>query len=143
MSLLSRLRGPRLADVKLHGTAPGPKRWGGAADVMGQFVTPFMKRRGLAPGSKKRTPEHNAAIGGSPTSDHLTTRTTAFAVDFPTFSGEDDARALAKAIGFPGWQANSYATYTRRVGGRLYRFQILWGSAIGHGDHIHVGVSLV
>lgn len=133
-------RKPRLSAVKLHGTSSGPKHWGGSAHVMGQFVTPFMERRGLKPGSKKRTPEHNAAIGGSPTSDHLTTQTRSFAVDFPTYSGEDDARALARALGFTGWSPNSYASYMRTVGGKLFTIQILWGAGIGHGDHVHVGV---
>jgi hypothetical protein len=131
----------KLADVTIHSTASGPKHWGGSADLMGQFITPFMKKRGLAPGSKKRTPAHNASIGGSPTSDHLTTKLTSFAVDFPTFSGEDDARALMKALGVKSWQPNSFTTYPVRVDGHAFNVQTLWGSAIGHGDHVHVGVS--
>lgn len=121
----------------------GPKHWGGAADVMGQFVAPFLQKRGLYKGSGKRTPAYNASIGGSPTSDHLTTKRTTFARDFPTFTGEDDARALAHEIGWTSWVANSYATFDRLIDGHTFRFQILWGSGIGHGDHIHVGISLV
>lgn len=132
-----------VAGIRIQSTAPGRPHWGGGADVMGQFVTPFMLRRGLPKGSGKRTPAHNAAVGGSPTSDHLTTHTLTFARDFPTFSGEDDARALAHALGFSSWQPNSYTTYDKVIDGHTFRFQILWGAAIGHGDHVHVGVGLV
>lgn len=132
-----------LAGVLIHSTAAGRPHWGGAADLIGQFVAPFMNKRGLPTGSKKRTPEHNAAIGGSPTSDHLTTHTTTFAVDFRTFSGEDDARALAAALGNPSWQANSFDAFSVTVDGHTFRVQILWGAGIDHGDHVHVGVSLV
>ena len=134
---------PAIARVKIHSTSSGRPHWGGAADLMGQFIAPFMNDRGLPTGSGKRTPEHNAAIGGSPTSDHLTTTTTTFARDFPTFSGEDDARALAEALGISGWQANSFDAFNVVVDGITFRVQILWGAAIAHGDHVHVGVSLV
>lgn len=131
----------KLSSVRVKSVSAGRRHWGGAADVMGQFVTPFMVHRGLPKGSGKRTPAHNAAIGGSPVSDHLTTHTTTFARDFPTFSGEDDARALAHAIGWTSWSANSYATFDVTIDGHRFRFQILWGSGIGHGDHVHVGIS--
>jgi hypothetical protein len=127
--------------VEIRSTAEGEPHWGGAGDVMDQFVEPFMVHRGLPLGSNKRTPAYNAAIGGSPVSDHLTTHTRTDARDFPTFSGEDDARALAAAIGWTSWSANSYANYTFTVDGHAFRIQILWGSAIGHGDHVHVGIS--
>lgn len=130
---------PRLV---VHSTAPGRPHWGGGADIMGAYVTPFMRARGLAPGSGKRTPQHNAEIGGSPTSDHLTTHTLTFARDYPTFSGEDDARALAVSLGFTAWQENSYTSYYRDIDGHTFRFQILWGAAIEHGDHVHVGIGL-
>lgn len=133
----------KLSGVRIRSTAPGNPHWGGAADVVGQFITPFMAKRGLPKGSGKRTPAHNAAIGGSSSSDHLTTHTTTFARDYPTFTGEDDARALAAALGNRSWQSNSYDTFDVRIGGHTWRIQILWGSAIGHGDHVHVGVSLV
>lgn len=130
-----------LGSVKVT-TTPGPDHWGGGNDVVRQFVEPFMVKRGLPIGSGKRTPEENKRVGGSPTSDHLTTHTTTMARDFPTFSGEDDARALAHAMGFNGWQQNSYATFNVQVDGHTFRVQILWGAAIGHGDHVHVGVAL-
>jgi hypothetical protein len=139
----------RLEDAKAHkGTlaavkvnpAPGSPHWGGGGDVVAQFVEPFMVKRGLPIGSGKRTPAQNQAVGGSPTSDHLTTHTTAMARDFPTYSGADDAAALAKAMGINSWHENSYAAYIVRVDGEDFSTQILWGAAIGHGDHVHVGV---
>jgi hypothetical protein len=132
-----------LAGVQIRSTAPGETHWGGSRDVMEQFVEPFMLHRGLPLGSHKRTPAYNAAIGGSPVSDHLTTHTTTDARDFPTFSGEDDARALAAAIGWKSWSPNSYATFEFTVDGHRFRIQILWGSGIGHGDHVHVGISIL
>ncbi|HEX5592006.1 MAG TPA: hypothetical protein VFX35_01515 [Solirubrobacterales bacterium] len=132
-----------LASVEIRSTAAGPPHWGGASDLMGQFIAPFMAERfGLAKGSGKRTPAHNAAIGGSPTSDHLTTHRTTFARDFPTFSGEAAARALAAALGNEDWQANNFDSFNVTVDGITFRVQILWGSGIDHDDHVHVGVSL-
>jgi uncharacterized phage infection (PIP) family protein YhgE len=122
-------------------TSSGASHWGGAGDVMAEFTEPFMVKRGLPIGSGKRTPAHNAAIGGSPTSDHLTTQVTTAARDFPTFSGEDDARALAKAMGNSGWTPDSFDTFQVTVDKRAFQVQILWGAAIKHGDHVHVGIS--
>lgn len=132
-----------LAGVQIRSTAGGRPHWGGAADLMGQFVTPFMNKRGLPTGSKKRTPRRNAKIGGSPTSDHLTTMLLTFAVDFPTFSGEDDARALALAFGISGWKPNSFTSHRVVVDGYVFEIQILWGSGIDHGDHVHVGLEFI
>jgi hypothetical protein len=137
-------QGGTLASVRIRSTASGRPHWGGAADLMGQFIAPFMAERfGLAKGSGKRTPQHNAEIGGSPTSDHLTTMVTTFARDFPTFAGEAAARALAAALGEPNWQPNSFATFTVVVDGWVFQVQILWGAGIDHGDHVHVGVQLI
>jgi hypothetical protein len=133
-----------LASVRIKSTAGGAPHWGGASDLMGQLIAPFMAEKfGLAKGSGKRTPAHNAAIGGSESSDHLTTKLFTFARDFPTFSGEAAARALAAALGNTSWQPNSFATFDVVVDGHTFRIQILWGSGIDHGDHVHVGVSLV
>jgi hypothetical protein len=132
-----------LAGVQVHSTTLGPPHWGGGADVMGQFVTPIMRRHGLYPGSGKRTPAHNAAIGGSPTSDHLTTLTETFARDYPTFSGRDAAAALARAFTISGWSEDSYTTYDVKIDGHTFRIQILWGAGIEHGDHVHVGIEIV
>ncbi len=134
----ARVSGPDAVRVTL---SPGEPHWGGAGDVLTQLVEPFMVERGLPIGSGKRTPERNAAIGGSPTSDHLTTKSTTAARDFPTFSGEDDARALAKALGCTTWQPNSFDAFTCSAGGRSWRVQLLWGADIKHGDHVHIGIS--
>ncbi len=137
--LVQRLRRRRAAP-KIN-TNPGEPHWGGSGDLMAQVIEPFMVKRGLPIGSGKRTPAYNAQIGGSPTSDHLTTKTTTMARDFPTFSGADDAHALAAFLGFGGWSQNTYTAFNYTWQGVAFRVQILWGSAIGHGDHVHVGVS--
>jgi hypothetical protein len=130
-----------LKGVSLKGSSGDP-HWGGAGDVMEEFVEPFLVKRGLQLGSGKRTPAQNEAVGGSESSDHLTTRTTCAARDFPTFQGEDDARALAKALGFDSWRPNSFDGFEFSVGDRRFRAQILWGTEIKHGDHVHVGVTV-
>jgi hypothetical protein len=132
--------GGSLSDVKIVASG-GEPHWGGAGDVMVQFIEPFMVKRGVPIGSGKRTPAENAACGGSDKSDHLTTRTTCAARDFKTFDGEDDARALAKALGCDSWRPNSYDGFSFTVGGHTFRAQILWGKGIDHGDHVHVGVT--
>ena len=133
-------RKPSLTRVNVTPTA-GAQHWGGSNDVMTEFVEPFMVKRGLPLGSGKRTPAHHASVGGSKNSDHLTTKTRAAARDFPTFAGEDDARALARAMGFGSWQPNSFTGFSVSAGGHAFGAQILWGAAIQHGDHVHVGIS--
>jgi GH24 family phage-related lysozyme (muramidase) len=130
-----------LAAVRVN-TSRGSPHWGGSNDVMEAFVEPFLVKRGLPLGSGKRTPAENKRVGGSPTSDHLTTHTTTAARDFPTFSGEDDARALAKSMGFKSWRPNRFDGFTFSAGGHSFRVQILWGAAINHSDHVHVGISV-
>jgi hypothetical protein len=132
-------RGKGLGGVDVH-PIPGDPHWGGGGCVVAQFVEPFMRNRGLPIGSGKRTPAQNAAVGGSPNSDHLTTHTTTMARDFPTYSGADDAAALANVLGV-GFAINSYASGGNfSCDGHGFRCQILWGAAIGHGDHVHVGI---
>jgi hypothetical protein len=135
---------PNLQGVRVKVSA-GEPHWGGSGDVLEQFVEPFMLKRGLPLGSGKRTPAQQAATGtpsnpASTTSAHLTTQTAAAARDFPIFQGEDDARALARSMGFASWQPNSHDSFNFSVGGHSFRGQILWGAGIDHGDHVHVGV---
>lgn len=130
---------PNLKDVRVSLSAGAP-HWGGSNDVVEQYIEPFMVKRGLPIGSGKRTPAQNKAVGGSATSDHLTTLTSTMARDFPTFTGEDDASALAASMGFRSWQPNSFASFQFSAGGHNWQAQILWGSGIGHGDHVHVGI---
>jgi hypothetical protein len=129
-----------LQGVRVNVSA-GEPHWGGSGDVLEEFVEPFLLKRGLPLGSGKRTPAQQAATGStSTTSDHLTTMTRAAGRDFPTFQGEDDARALARSMGFASWQPNSFDTFNFSVGGHSFRGQILWGAQIDHDDHVHVGV---
>lgn len=111
--------------------------WGGSKSVFDQFVTPFLHKRGLEPGSQKRPYD---TVPGAPMSDHYTGSGSAYAIDYPTTAGADDAAALAKAMGIKGWHANSYESYLVRIDGHQFRVQILWGSGIQHGDHVHVGI---
>jgi hypothetical protein len=130
-----------LAGVHVTATA-GKSHWGGSNDLMTAFVEPFMVKRGLPIGSGKRTPAQNKAVGGSKNSDHLTTKTATAARDFPTFTGEGHARALAKAMGISSWQPNKHTTFALApVDGHKFAVQILWGAGIDHGDHVHVGIS--
>lgn len=128
-----------LKDVHVRPNAGAP-HWGGSNDVVEQYVEPFMVKRGLPIGSGKRTPAENRAVGGSSTSDHLTTLISTMARDFPTFAGEDDARALAASMGFGSWQPNSFTMFGFSAGGHNWQAQILWGAGIDHGDHVHVGI---
>jgi hypothetical protein len=44
-------------------------------------------------------------------------------------------------MGFGSWQPNSHASFTFSAGARASRAQILWGTGIDHGDHVHVGIA--
>jgi hypothetical protein len=133
-------RRPSLARVRVTAMA-GKPHWGGANDVMEQFVEPFMVKRNLPIGSGKRTPEENDEVDGSKTSDHLTTMTTTMARDFPTRAGEHHARRLAHLMGFRSWKPDVKESFEFSAGGRKWRGQILWGAAIDHDDHVHVGIA--
>jgi hypothetical protein len=121
-----------LANVRLDG------RWGGAQAVFEQFVTPFMSRQGLKAGSQKRSA--TGSIGSSSTSDHHVSQSNAYATDYPTYSGGGPAAALAAAMPGSGFAANTYNTGSISAGGARFRCQILWGSRVQHGDHVHVGL---
>jgi hypothetical protein len=112
------------------------RAWGGSKSIFDQFVTPFMRREGLDAGSQKR--DHDTVDDG--TSDHFEGSTNSYAIDFPTNSGADEAKALARAMGNPSWQPNTSGTFNITVDGQPFRVQILWGSAVEHHDHIHVGI---
>ena len=122
----------KLSRVIVYGRAFGPPGWRGTASVFKQFITPFMVERGLYTGSRKRP----WGIG----SDHNLLSLGSYAIDFPTFSGEDDARALVEAFGIEGWQPNSYTGYTVEIDGHRFRLQVLWGGGIDHDDHVHAGL---
>ncbi len=124
---------PLLAGVNLG------RRWGGAQSIFGQAITPFMRRRGLEAGSSKR----GVIPGSSTASDHYVGNRDAYAVDYPTYKGGDDARALARRLGIEGWRPNSYQSFNVSVDGVRFRAQILWGAGIDHADHVHVGFKRV
>ncbi len=121
-----------LARVRLDG------RWGGAQAVFEQFIHPFMQRHGLRAGSQKRSA--TGSIGSSSTSDHHVSQRTAFATDYPTYSGGGAASALSAAMPGSNHRANSYSGGNVAIGGARFRVQILWGGGVGHGDHVHVGL---
>ena len=125
---------PTLRDVTLG------RAWGGAQSIFAQFVTPFMRREGLVAGSQKRPYD---TVRGPGMSDHYSESRSAYAIDYPTTSGADEARALARALGNPSWQPNSFATFPIHVDGADFRVQILWGDAVDHDDHVHVGIRRV
>lgn len=132
-----------LKKVNITNSTPGPPWWDGAYPIFSRFVTPYMEDHGLSAGSAKRTPAENSAVGGSPTSDHLSTRTDCYATDYPTNDGASIANELAKAMGASVWHENSYDKFSITVSGLHFEVQILWGAAIEHGDHIHVGITRV
>jgi hypothetical protein len=129
-----------LADVRVTLT-PGDPHWGGAHDVLEQFVAPFLAEQGLKSiTSRKRDRAATSRAGSKDTSDHFVGNTTAAAYDFGTFTGEAAARALAKAMGFGGWVPNEFQSFNFTAGGQSFRAQILWGARIDHADHVHVGI---
>jgi hypothetical protein len=130
----------RLQDVKVSLKA-GEPHWGGAHDILEQYVAPFLAERGFTSiTSRKRDQSATSRAGSKNTSDHFVGNTTAAAYDFGTFDGEDGARALAAAMGFGGWVPNQYQSFNFSAGGHSWRGQILWGAKIDHADHIHVGI---
>jgi hypothetical protein len=95
------------------------RAWGGSKSIFDQFVTPFLRREGLRAGSQGLS---------------------AYAMDYPTWSGADEARALAYAMGNRSWRPDSTDPFFVTVDGERFRVQILWGTEIQHHDHIHVGI---
>ena len=115
---------------------PAKKRkgeWAGTKDIL------IKAARGIQISSEKRTPGHNAAIGGSPTSDHLTTNENSYATDLPASGAalNQIGSKVAGRLGVTGWTPGNYNWYTTpKYPG--YRFQIL-SEVEGHYDHVHVG----
>jgi hypothetical protein len=100
---------------------------------------------GIGISSEKRS-RKGTATGGI--SDHWIGNRKAWADDYDT-PGEDSptlfrlGRKVAKAYGVK-FVPNSYASGgTIKVGHRMYRIQILGGSGVDHGDHLHVGIMRV
>lgn len=127
--------GSGIDSVNIVNTSPGSPHWGGSYAVFKQFINPFMQRQGLSTGSTKRS--YNT---GSSVSDHYVGSTLAYAVDYPTGSGESAARALAKALG-ASYSPGQWNSSTITVDGHRFSCQILWAAPDGtHYDHVHVGL---
>lgn len=123
-------------DITIEGTSPGDPEWGGTVYIFRQFVDPFMADHGLQPGARK---EQGHTVGG----DHDPASLTSYATDYPTTTGEGIAKALAAALGINNYTTNNFNNYVVTIDGRRVRFQILWGAAVDHLDHVHVGARMV
>lgn len=128
------LQGGKLVKAPKGGIKEGSKadaRWGGAVGAI-HAVLP----REYWPDARgdKRTPAENAAVGGSATSDHLTTNASSFGADLPP----DDALAqqIAKNLGL------SSHTGTQTVEKDGVRYQLIWQDE-GHYDHVHLGAQII
>ncbi len=100
-------------------TEAGGMHWSGGSTTA--FARAIAGRFGLSLGSGYRSPARNAAVGGSPTSDHMKgSAANPGAWDVPVNVGDprgDQLAAAAKAAGVP---------------------QVLWRVA-DHYDHVHLG----
>jgi hypothetical protein len=88
--------------------------------------------------SGERTPENNAAVGGSATSDHLTTNRWASAADMKYGVG----RQVARRLGLRNWKPGTYDRHIITVDGRRYSVQLL-EDVEGHYTHTHLGIQRV
>jgi hypothetical protein len=122
----------------LKGQAPEktkkkPGGWAGSKKAALSLIPRNVRAEGRG---DKRTPEENSAVGGAANSDHLTTNTKAYAADIPP-----DAKTYAKLRKELGLPPASTGEDTVTKDG--YRYQLIFGSQYGHGDHIHVGATWV
>jgi hypothetical protein len=166
MALVSSLEGPRVArSTVTPGRVVGGGRRGrvgrdgkGGGGLGGVEIVPdgwkgtklaIEPARRIAAGlgigvSSEKRPTERTASGN--VSDHFEGNTSAYALDLDT-PGDDSreghrlARRIAKAYGVR-YRANSYSSGGEfTADGRRYRIQILYGSGVDHGDHVHVGVA--
>lgn len=91
--------------------------------------------------STKRTPSENEAVGGSSTSDHLTTNPLSFAHDLPTTDpqyGYEIMKQYHKRLKLnePLQPTGTHNYTSRKYPG--YTFQFIWQDS-GHYDHVHIG----
>jgi len=82
----------------------------------------------------ERTPAENTRVGGSATSDHLTTNPGSYAADLP--ADDEMAQEIASSLGMKGH--TGYQTVTRDG----IRYQMIW-RAPDHYDHVHFGAKEV
>lgn len=139
--------GSQVAGAADAGVRPtGKGRWGGSR-LVANVARDVARANGYPNATGKRTPSQNAAVGGSPTSDHLTTDQDSFAWDLSNGTtsenerGHSTARKIARKYGVR-YVPNSYESGgVASIGGRKFKVQILYGNRINHGDHIHVGIT--
>lgn len=116
--------------------------YAGTESVTKQLIDPIAKQFGISASNYKRDPARNAAVGGSPTSHHLTTNRNAYAADYPTTNGAPLAHRIARRLGIRNYRTGTYDHYPVQIGGRNFKVQILWGVR-GHYDHVHFGIQAV
>lgn len=121
----------KIVKAYTRGKRSGPKKLGGPWEGAQRAVLSKVPRSFRPEGrGDKRTPAENTSVGGSSTSDHLTTNRASYAADLPA----DDklARRIAKNLGLKSH------TGTQTVTKDGYRYQLIWQDK-GHYDHIHLG----
>lgn len=111
---------PELAGEAKRGKAPKPKK------AVLKALPKSVRSEGR---HDERTPSENESVGGSVTSDHLTTND-GYAADIPP----DDkiAKKIAKRLGLDSHTGINEITKDG------IRYQLIW-QAPGHYDHIHLG----
>lgn len=118
----------------------GTGAWGGTKSIIDREVVPVAKRYGVPTTSRKRAANHPLTIA-NPSSDHSALASTAYAIDFGTYSGAALAHSIANALGIRAYSTGNYAPHYIERAGRRFRVQILWAVS-GHYDHVHVGIRL-
>ncbi len=110
--------------------------WGGS-EGMADVAKRIARSMGIPITSTKRS---HVPPGSSTGSDHHTSQTNAYAVDFGVYGARGDqlARRLAKAYGLSAPYIGTFRDHYVRVDGRTYRIQLLWRVA-NHYDHVHIG----
>jgi hypothetical protein len=138
--------GPNLNfnDQETEGEENSPSLPSGGVASLVREVKALASRNGYTGATGQRTDAHNAAVGGSPDSDHLM-RQGRQALDIP-MTGEsrlqNEGARIAKRLGVPqtkpGWWEG-----TIKSGKKQIRVQIIAGAAHDHDDHVHVGFRTV
>lgn len=128
--IYGKLRTPRGTKAEL---TPG-KGWGGSQGVAEQLADVT----GLTPGSRKRA---RVMTANGNVSDHYQGNKNAYAIDLNSKGNnpkalEAGARRIAKALGIKNYRPNRIYNVNRNG----YRVQLIYGAAVDHGDHVHVGV---
>ncbi|HEX6685134.1 MAG TPA: transglycosylase SLT domain-containing protein [Candidatus Limnocylindrales bacterium] len=123
----------KLSNVNVHG------KWGGAESVFDQFITPFLAKLGLTNISSEKR-DYDSVDDPNRVSDHFDGSKRAYAIDYLTNSGRDEAEKLAKAMGIQGWRPDTVQNFVVKIDGAQFRVQIIWGAAVDHGNHVHVGL---